>query len=45
MVPTGVVLPSELLIWAAALALPVLLLVLIVSARNARRDDPPDESG
>jgi hypothetical protein len=32
-----VVLPSELLIWAVALALPVLLVVLLVSARNDRR--------
>jgi hypothetical protein len=43
MVATGVVLPSELLIWAAVLALPALLVVLIVAARNERRrDEPPD---
>jgi hypothetical protein len=32
-----VVLPSELLIWAAALALPAVLIALLLAARNERR--------
>lgn len=32
-----VVLPSELLVWAALIALPVLLVVLIVSGRRPPR--------
>jgi hypothetical protein len=36
MVAMAVVLPSELLIWAAVLALPALLVVLIVSSRKGR---------
>lgn len=44
---TAVVFPSELLIWAAAIALPALVVALVVQARAARRDrgeddDPPD---
>lgn len=38
-----VLLPSELLVWAAALALPVLLVVLVVSARRERRREDPQD--
>lgn len=43
----AVVLPADLLIYAAAIALPVLVVVLAISARNARREEEkrrgPDE--
>lgn len=39
----AVLLPSELLVWAAALALPALLVALLLAARAQRdRQDPPD---
>jgi hypothetical protein len=49
--PTAVLFPSELLIWAGVLALPALVIALVVQARAARRErgedhdadpDPPD---
>jgi hypothetical protein len=38
-----VVLPSELLVWAAVIALPVLLVVLVLVGRRDRRDPPDDD--
>jgi len=49
--PTAVLFPSELLIWAGILAVPALVIALVVQARAARRErdegadhdpDPPD---
>lgn len=34
----AVLLPSELLLWALALALPALLVILVLSARSRSRD-------
>jgi len=47
LMPTAVLFPSELLIWAGVLAVPALVIALVVQARAARRErdedrDPPD---
>jgi hypothetical protein len=35
---SAVVFPAEQLVWAALVAVPVAVVALVVSARNARRD-------